>query len=130
MSGRLNSIPSCKHGALSIIHHWNRLGAVMSAVGSLKIDTSSGSVQGFLDFITPNLAQHLGTLFADQPVRARPWLPPSPELKANETLDATDFGSAYPQFEGDAPNVWLTDTPEFIISPRDYQGEECLSLHV
>jgi acetylcholinesterase len=22
------------------------------------------------------------------------------------------------------------DSPEFIISPRDYQGEECLNLHV
>jgi acetylcholinesterase len=101
-----------------------------SAVSSLSIDTTSGLVQGFTDDITPNVAQYFGIPFAEQPVGARRWLPPSPKSKANETLQATDLGPACPQFEGDAPNVWRTDAPEFNIASRDVQGENCLNLHV
>ncbi|KAI4649347.1 hypothetical protein J4E93_003663 [Alternaria ventricosa] len=103
---------------------------LVTAVSSLHIDTSSGPVEGFTDDITPNVAQYLGIPFAEQPVGARRWLPPAPKCRANETLKATNLGPSCPQFEGDAPNVWLTDAPEFIISPRDYQSEECLNLNV
>jgi acetylcholinesterase len=103
---------------------------IVTAASSLNVDTSSGSVQGFTDDITPNVAQYLGIPFAEQPVGSRRWLPPAPKSRENETIKATDLGPACPQFEGDAPNVWLTDAPEFIISPRDYQGEDCLNLNV
>ena len=103
---------------------------LVTAVNALHIDTSSGPVEGFTDDITPNVAQYLGIPFAEQPVGARRWLPPTPKCRANETLKATNLGPSCPQFEGDAPNVWLTDAPEFIISPRDYQSEECLNLNI
>jgi acetylcholinesterase len=101
-----------------------------NAVSSLNLNTSSGPIQGFTDDVTPNVAQFFSIPFAEQPIGARRWLPPSPKSRANETLQATDLGPACPQFEGNAPNIWQTDAPEFSISPRDYQGEECLNLNV
>lgn len=103
------------------------------AVRSLNIDTTSGTVQGFIDDTTPNVAQFLGIPFAEQPIGTRRWLPPAPKLKENGTIDATKLGHACPQFEVDvdtAPNVWLTDAPEFVIYPSNYQGEDCLSVNV
>jgi acetylcholinesterase len=101
-----------------------------SAASSLSIDTSSGSVQGFLDDITPNVAQYLGIPFAEQPVGARRWLPPVPKSKENATIQAKHLGPACPQFERNEQNTYLTDAPEFIISPRDYQAEDCLHVNV
>jgi acetyl esterase/lipase len=121
--------PSVMAFAATLLLGLSQLQAV-TAVSSLNIDTTSGPVQGFTDDITPNVAQYLGIPFAEQPVGARRWLPPAPKSKENATIKATDLGHACPQFEGNAPNVWLTDAPEFIIQPRDYQGEDCLNLHV
>ncbi|RAR11819.1 para-nitrobenzyl esterase [Stemphylium lycopersici] len=97
---------------------------------SLTVDTSSGTVKGFTDTITPNVAQYLGIPFAEQPVGARRWLPPAPKARGNRTIEANRLGPSCPQFEGDAPNIWLNDAPEFIITPRDYQSEECLNLQI
>ncbi|KAF1940563.1 alpha/beta-hydrolase [Clathrospora elynae] len=79
----------------------------VTAISSLNVDTSSGPVQGFMDDITPH-----------------------PKSKENAIIKATGTGPACPQFEGNAPNIWLTDAPEFIILPRDYQGEDCLNVNV
>lgn len=103
---------------------------IVHAVGSLKIDTTSGTVQGAVDSITPNVAHFLGVPFAEQPLGKRRWLPSIPKTKENRTLDASHFGPACPQFEGNADSVWLTDAAEFVITPRNYTGEDCLTVNV
>lgn len=101
-----------------------------AAVDSLTVDTTSGSVQGFTDDTTPNVAQYLGIPFAEPPVGARRWLPPAPKQRENQTIKATALRPACPQFEGNQSNVWRTDAPEFLIQPPDYQSEDCLNLNV
>ncbi|EOA86135.1 uncharacterized protein SETTUDRAFT_39633 [Exserohilum turcica Et28A] len=98
------------------------LGAAI-ARSPAAIDTSSGRVQGFTDDITPNVAQYLGIPFAEQPVGPRRWLPPAPKKKSESNHSGEDAGAVL-------SNVWLTDAPEFIITPRDFQSEECLNLNV
>ena len=103
---------------------------IAHAVGSLKIETTSGTVQGAVDSITPNVAHFLGVPFAEQPLGKRRWLPSIPKSKEDGIIDASNFGPACPQFEGNADNVWLTDAPEFVITPRNYTGEGCLTVNV
>jgi carboxylesterase type B len=103
---------------------------IAHAVSSLKIDTTSGPVVGAVDSITPNVAHFLGIPFAEQPLGARRWLPPAPKCKQNETIDATNFGPACPQFEGNSKSVWSEDAVEFVITPRDFMGEDCLAVNV
>ncbi len=100
------------------------------AVGSLKIETTSGTVQGAIDSSTPNVAHFLGVPFAEQPLGKRRWLPSIPKAKENGIIDASNFGPACPQFEGEGDSVWLTDAPEFVITPRNYTGEDCLTVNV
>ncbi|KAF1850644.1 alpha/beta-hydrolase [Cucurbitaria berberidis CBS 394.84] len=105
----------------------------VAAIRSLTIDTTSGSVQGFICDKTPNVAQFLGIPFAEPPVGARRWLPPSPKSREEGKIDATSFGPSCPQFEIDAsvePSVYLIDAPEFNITPKDDQNEDCLSINV
>jgi acetylcholinesterase len=106
----------------------------VNAIGSLSIDTTSGLVTGVVNNSTfPNVAQFLGIPFAEQPVRARRWLPPLPKSKQNATIDATRFGHACPQYASDvniAPNLYSMDVPEFSITPFGNQGEDCLSLSI
>ncbi|KAF9693193.1 hypothetical protein EKO04_008874 [Ascochyta lentis] len=103
---------------------------IAQAVGSLMIETTSGTVQGAINSITPNVAHFLGVPFAEQPLGKRRWLPSIPKSKENGTIDASNFGPACAQFEGNAESVWLTDAPEFVITPRNYSGEDCLSVNL
>jgi acetylcholinesterase len=105
------------------------------AIGSLRVDTTSGVVEGFVSDTNPNVAQFLGIPFAEQPVGSLRWLPPSPLSASTKyvTINATRFGLSCPQYEDDvsvAPNLYTVDAPEFNIHPQAYQGEECLSLNV
>lgn len=104
-----------------------------NALNCLDVDTTSGHVQGFVVETSPNVAQFLGIPFAEQPLGPRRWLPPAPKSRQNETIQAKQFGHACPQPQSDEnvpPNIWLTDAPEFMITPEDYQGEDCLSVNV
>lgn len=104
--------------------------SIAHALSSLKIETSSGTVQGAIDSITPAVAHFLGVPFAEQPVGKRRWLPSIRKSKENGTIDAANFGPACPQFELDGDSVYLTDAVEFNITPRNYTGEDCLSVNV
>ncbi|KAI1527174.1 PnbA Carboxylesterase type B [Pyrenophora tritici-repentis] len=101
-----------------------------AAVDSLTVETTSGSVQGFTDDLTPNVAQYLGIPFAEPPVGARRWLPPAPKCRENQTIKATALRPACPQAQGNTSNVWRTDAPEFLTQPPEYQSEDCLNLNV
>jgi hypothetical protein len=62
------------------------------AVSSLKVDTTVGTVYGLVNGTTPNVAQLLGIPYAEPPVGARRWLPPTANLPVS-SIDATS--SAY-----------------------------------
>ncbi|KAL6704031.1 hypothetical protein ACN47E_008795 [Coniothyrium glycines] len=103
------------------------------AVNTQVFDTTSGPVEGTVKEATPNVAQYLGIPFAEPPVGARRWLPAVKKVRKNMTIDATELGLACPQFQADktvAPNLFLMDVPEFTISPKKYQSEDCLTLAI
>lgn len=103
---------------------------VTQAVNTLNIDTTSGPVRGAIGSVYPNVAQFLNIPFAEPPLGKRRWLPPTPKSKQDGTIDATKFGPACAQFESNAPNLWNTDVPEFIIRPQNFTGEDCLAVNV
>lgn len=103
---------------------------VAQATPSPQVDTTSGSVQGFVSETAPNVAQFLGIPFAEKPVGPRRWLPPLPKSKVNTTIDATRFGPACSQFGSVTPSIYTEDAPEFNIYPSDNVSEDCLSLSV
>ncbi|KAF4627233.1 hypothetical protein G7Y89_g10927 [Cudoniella acicularis] len=47
-----------------------------SAVSSLAVDTTVGTVYGLINSTTPNVAQFLGIPFAEPPIGSLRWLPP------------------------------------------------------
>lgn len=106
---------------------------VVLAVNQLNVETTSGTLKGFINQTTPNVAQFLGIPYAEPPVGDRRWLPAERKSKANGTIDVTRFGPACPQFDTDvdvAPNIFTVDVPGFAPSPYDYQSEDCLSLSI
>ena len=101
------------------------------ALNSLVVHTSSGLVHGGVDADTPNVMHFLGVPYAEPPVGSRRWLPAVPKVWGDNTnINATHFGPACPQYDSDKPTTWLVDAPEFKVSPRDYQGEDCLSVNI
>lgn len=101
------------------------------ALDCLTVDTTSGLVQGSIDSISPNVAHFLGVPYAEQPVGARRWLPSTPAVRQHKVvIDATQFGPACPQLDNNRSTLWSVDAPQFGIIPRDYVGEDCLSVNI
>ncbi|KAH8813903.1 Alpha/Beta hydrolase protein [Flagelloscypha sp. PMI_526] len=95
----------------------------------LTVDTTSGLVTGFIEDKFPNVAQFLGVPFAEQPVGARRWLPPTLKSKETNIFNATTFGHNCPQILYNFSTVWNTDAPEFETS-QELDGEDCLIINV
>jgi len=96
-------------------------------------NTTSGTVKGFVNETTPNVAQHLGVPYAEAPIGARRWLPALLKTKEHGIINATRFGPSCPQYRSDAnvaPNAYNVDVPQFSPDPLEYQSEDCLSLSI
>ncbi|KAI1380510.1 para-nitrobenzyl esterase [Hypoxylon crocopeplum] len=93
----------------------------------LDVNSSFGSIRGFVNKEYPNVAQFLGIPFAEPPVGPRRWLPPVPKGSVDH-FDATEFGSSCPQWLDGPPSVYNSDVPEFRIN--DAMSEDCLSLSI
>lgn len=98
-----------------------------TAVSSLTVDTSSGTVTGFVNSTTPYVAQFLGIPYAEPPIGERRWLPSIVKSK-EDSIDATQFGLSCPQYEANASSIFSEDVPEF-NTPAN-MGEDCLSVNV
>jgi acetylcholinesterase len=102
-------------------------------LSALGVNTDSGVVHGFIDSSTPNVRQFLGVPFANPPVGARRWLPPS-KLQSTVSVNATDIGPGCPQGALSA----LADLSVYSPSagnqteyfPLKNFREDCLALNV
>lgn len=103
---------------------------VVQALSSVHVSTTAGIVRGAIDAATPNVVHFLGIPYAEPPVGIRRWLPAIPVVTRCGYIDATRFGPACPQFEGNQGTTWTLDAPEFKITPRDYMAEDCLSVNL
>jgi carboxylesterase type B len=102
---------------------------IARAAAPLAVNTTSGTVQGFVNQTTPHVAQFLGIPFAEQPVGARRWLSPVRKANASGVIDAKRLGPACPQFLSEEPSH-SGIAAEFLIHPPSYQSEDCLSLSI
>ncbi|KAI1387600.1 acetylcholinesterase [Hypoxylon trugodes] len=93
----------------------------------LSLNSTFGTIRGFVNQDYPHVAQFLGIPFAEAPVGPRRWLPPVPKAPADH-FDATEFGLSCPQWFGGPPSVYDSDVPEFSIN--DTTSEDCLSLSI
>ncbi|KAK1510631.1 acetylcholinesterase [Colletotrichum tamarilloi] len=94
-------------------------------VDYVTVNSTFGSVKGFINRDYPNVAQFLGIPFAEPPIGPRRWLPPTPKAPV-DSIDGTKFGLSCPQQLGGRPSVYNTDVTEHQI--RDDTSEDCLSL--
>ncbi|XXG95525.1 hypothetical protein Hte_001789 [Hypoxylon texense] len=94
---------------------------------SIVVNSTFGSIRGFVNKNYQNVAQFLGIPFAEAPVGPRRWLPPTPKAAVSD-FDATEFGPSCPQWFDGPPSIYNCDTPEFRIN--DAMSEDCLSLSI
>jgi acetylcholinesterase len=98
-----------------------------SAVSSLNVDTSVGTVYGLINGTTPHVAQFLGIPYAEPPLGPLRWAPAIPKSPV-ESIDATAFSPSCPQYESVIPSVYDIDARQFLISGPT--SEDCLTLNI
>lgn len=98
-----------------------------SAVSSLKIDTTVGTVFGLVNGTHPDVAQYLSIPFAEPPVGDRRWTPSIPKAPLAR-IDATSFRPSCPQYDTSIPSTYEIDTRDFLISGPT--SEDCLTLSI
>lgn len=107
------------------------LAGAVSALSTLRLDTSAGEVVGMINGTTPSVAQFMGIPFAEPPVGSLRFLPPQPKSRENETIDATYTRPNCPQYPinfQDSPNVYTYH--EMWLQPQGPWSEDCLTLNV
>lgn len=108
-------------GAISVLLHTS------TAISSLKVDTSVGTVYGLINGTHPDVAQFLGIPYAEPPTGNRRWTAPAAKAPSG-TIDATKFGPSCPQYDTSIPSTYEIDTREFLISGPT--SEDCLTLSI
>lgn len=110
---------------------WLSLTHSLTSSSGLSIQTTVGTVNGFIDETTAaGVVQYRGIPFAEPPVNSRRWLPPIPKTYAGKTIiDGTKFGLSCPQYNAAGQSVYAIDAPQFSITPNR-TSEDCLSLNI
>lgn len=99
----------------------------VSAIATLSVDTTVGTVQGLINGTHPDVVQFLGIPYAEPAVGDLRWAPPVAKSPVGE-IDATRFGPSCPQYESRIPSTYNIDAREFLISGTT--SEDCLSLSI
>jgi carboxylesterase type B len=85
------------------------LAALISSVlgaDNLTVKTSTGTYTGLIDSNFPNTRQFRSVAFAEPPVTARRWLPPTALSKSAAHHYSYNFPPSCPQFVSAVPSVW------------------------
>ncbi|KAF9869635.1 carboxylesterase [Colletotrichum karsti] len=95
--------------------------------GSLTVDTTAGSVTGFINETAPDVRQWLGVPYAEPPVGALRFLPPQPKT-AFGNLTTTAYQPSCMQQLSNSSTPYTDVVPEFLINGG--QSEDCLYVNV
>jgi carboxylesterase type B len=98
-----------------------------SAIATLTVDTTVGTVYGLINGSHPNVAQFLGIPFAEPPIGHRRWKAPVAKAPLG-IIDATKFGPSCPQYDTSIPSTYEIDARDFLISGPT--SEDCLTLSI
>ncbi|ETS75499.1 hypothetical protein PFICI_12443 [Pestalotiopsis fici W106-1] len=96
-------------------------------VDTLKVNTTSGQLSGFINSTTPNVRQFLGVPYGEPPLETLRFQPPQPKTYAG-SINATAYAPACMQQISTAPTVYSTYIQQFLINGG--QSEDCLYLNV
>ena len=96
----------------------------------LRVVTTSGLLNGFVNSSAPSVRQFLGIPYALPPTGPRRWLP-AQNFTSSASISTTDIGSACPQHP--LRNNWVYSVnggnkTEFF--PQENYSEDCLTLNV
>lgn len=98
-----------------------------TCISSSSINTTIGTVHGFIDDATPKVAQFLGIPFAESPIASLRFAPPTPKRTVG-TVNATKLGPSCPQTRSSSKTVYTVDSPDLLISGPT--SEDCLTLNI
>lgn len=95
---------------------------------SLKIQTTSGEVHGFINDTAPNVRQFLGIPYAEPPVGKLRFLPPKPK-KDRGPIEATQYAPACLQQSSLGQKTIYTEyMQQFLINGG--ASEDCLYVNI
>lgn len=100
---------------------------ILVAAWDLHVETSAGTVVGFVDPALPNVTQWLGVPFAEPPVGSLRFLPPVTKQSAG-VIEAQKPPLSCQQWLTTLPDLYNTFEPAF-LPPGPY-SEDCLYLNV
>ncbi|WYZ43725.1 hypothetical protein EsH8_VII_000161 [Colletotrichum jinshuiense] len=99
-----------------------------SATGhGLSIDTTAGTVTGFINDTAPSVRQWLGIPYAEPPIGALRFLPPEPK-KPFRNLTTTSYQPSCMQQLSNASTAYTEHAQQFLINGG--QSEDCLYINV
>lgn len=104
---------------------------LVTALDTLRVNTTVGEVYGMVNGSTPGVAQFMGIPFAEPPLGSLRFLAPRPKTRENETIDATYTRPNCPQNpinKQTQPNVYTYDA--MCLQPEGPTLEDCLNLNV
>ena len=100
------------------------------ASGPCLVQTTLGSIEGFIEPSLPGVRQWLGIPFAEPPVGDKRFAPPTPKkvFAKDEVFSATKMPLAPMQAHTTKPDFYANYVPEFL--PSGPYSEDCLYLNV
>ncbi|KAI1766594.1 carboxylesterase [Hypoxylon sp. FL1150] len=117
------------HALLVISHLFIGLDAsICSSNASLRVDTTVGTVEGFVNASFPGLKQWLGIPFAEPPVGLLRWKTPVAKSKSSTLIEAKAPPNSCAQYLDPGASIFNDLTPEFLAQPP--YSEDCLYLNV
>ncbi|KAI6092713.1 Alpha/Beta hydrolase protein [Hypoxylon rubiginosum] len=94
----------------------------------LRIDTTVGTVEGFVNASFPGLKQWLGIPFAEPPVGSLRWKTPVEKSKSSSLIEAKTPPNSCSQYLDPGASIFNDLTPQFLAQPP--YSEDCLYLNV
>lgn len=104
---------------------------LVTALDTLRVNTTVGEVYGMVNGSTPGVAQFMGIPFAEPPLGSLRFLAPQPKGRENKTIDATYTRPNCPQYpinKQTQPNVYTYDA--MWLQPDGPTSEDCLTLNI
>jgi carboxylesterase type B len=94
----------------------------------LRVETSSGELQGFINETAPSVRQFLGVPYAEPPVGKLRFEAPVSPKRGQTVINATAWAPSCYQSLSSKPTVFTEEVPQFLINGR--QSEDCLYLNI
>ncbi|KAF8859456.1 carboxylesteras-like protein [Acephala macrosclerotiorum] len=94
----------------------------------LRVQTTVGEVQGFINASSPLVRQFLGIPYAEPPLGSLRFAPPQTKAPSQDVINATAFAPSCMQQFSTTPTIYTVQVPQFLINGGE--SEDCLYLNI